>query len=333
MVRGIRNAFAVLVVSYAAVMLGAAPAAAATWKLATDQALDSPEGRSYVKFVELVDKYSGGELKVEIFPYAQLGGEDAVLEQLSAGLVQINPNATSSAQKWVPDVKYVSAPFLFTDWDHWNRFMNSDMVKAWYGQLEDKVGVTVIGDPTEFLRGPYRVIVSKKPIKNLENLAGVKLRLHNDDLAVAAWQYLGADVRLLNWNEVYDGLNRGLVEAFNAPVSQVESTHAWEVAKNVGRQNEYWQGVAFYANADAYNGLDPKLKEAVDRAYSEAAAYATDLVTSGVTDSLKRLADEGVEYREIDTSGFVSRMQQFYAERNNAGELPGGFMDAVEATR
>jgi TRAP-type transport system periplasmic protein len=255
-----------------------------------------------------------------------------VLEQLQAGVLQVNPNALGSGANWVPDMSYLSAPFLFKDRAHWQRFMKSDLVKGWYKQIEDK-GIAVIGDPAAFLRGPYRVMVSTRPVKTLADLKGVKLRMHPDQLAVDAWSYLGADVRMLNFAEVYDAMNRGLVEAMNAPVGQTESIRVYEVGKFIAEHDEYWQSVVFYANARTWTALSADLKAAVVKAHAETSAFATDLVTSSLDDSIARMRKAGVAFSTMEVGPFVDKMTSFYAEREKTGKLPKGFLEAIERSR
>ncbi len=308
-------------------------AAAETWRVSTEQLAESVEGKAFQRFAELTEKYSNGQLTLKLFPNAQLGKIDAVLEQLSSGLIQMHLESMTELAKWSPDISYMSAPFLFADADHWHRFMRSDLVKQWMQQAAEKGGVAVLGDPTIFLRGPYRVIVSTRPIKVVDDIKGLKLRLVPDELASSAWTYLGADVRLLNFGEVYSALDRGLVEAVTAPITLVEPMRFTEVAKTITRTNEYPQSVAFMVNAKALSGLKPELGAALERAHVEAAAYDTELVNGIVKDSLANVQAKGATYQEIDTMPFVNKMHDFYAERDKAGKLPKGFLAAVEATR
>jgi TRAP-type transport system periplasmic protein len=304
-----------------------------TWRMATKQPPDSPEGQAFQLFADKVAEYSNGELEVQVFPSEQLGDTEASLEQLQAGTIHIYAEGSSYLQKWVPAIKYLSAPFLFDSREHWARFMQSDLVKDWMAQVEEQAGITVIGDQTAFVRGPYRVLVTSRPVATLEDAQGLKLRLHPDELAADAWQHLGAETRVLGWTEVYESIDRGIVEAVNSPVTLVESMRFYEVAPHIVRHNEYPQSVAFMANAAAYNGLSPELREAVDTAYAEAAAFSVEAMDEITSESIERMKAEEVTYDEIDTGPFVERMRSFYAELDKSGELPEGFLDAVNATR
>jgi TRAP-type C4-dicarboxylate transport system substrate-binding protein len=227
----------------------------------------------------------------------------------------------------------MSAPFLFDSREHWARFMESDLVEGWMAEVEDEAGITVIGDQTSFVRGPYRVLVTSRPIASLDDVQGLKLRLHPDELAAAAWSHLGAETRVLGWTEVYESIDRGIVEAVNSPIALVESMRFYEVAPHIVRHNEYPQGVAFMVNAAAYRGLSSELREAVDKAYADASAFSVEAMDQVTVESIDRMKEDEVTYDEIDTGPFVDRMKTFYAELDKSGELPEGFLDAVNATR
>jgi len=294
---------------------------------------DNPEGQAFQLFADKVAEYSNGELEVRVYPSEQLGDTEATLEQLQAGTVHVYPEGSSYLQKWVPAVKFLSAPFLFDSREHWARFMQSDLVEGWMAEVEDQGGITVIGDQAAFLRGPYRVLVTSKPVASLEDVQGLKLRLHPDELATDAWRHLGAETRVLGWTEVYESIDRGIVEAVNSPVALVESMRFYEVAPHIVRHDEYPQSVAFMVNAAAYRGLSPELREAVDRAHADASAYSAEVMDAITAESIARMEEDEVTYDEIDIAPFVERMKTFYAELDKSGELPEGFLDAVDASR
>ena len=143
---------------------------AETWRMAHKMPPDSIEGELFQFFADKVVEKTGGEVEIKVFPNEQLGSDDTVLEQLQIGTVNVYPEGTSYLQKWVPDIKFTSAPFLFDDREHWVRFMQTDLVKGWFKQIEDEAGIALIGSPTAFLRGPYRVMVTDKPWTNLRKL-------------------------------------------------------------------------------------------------------------------------------------------------------------------
>ena len=304
-----------------------------TWRMATKQPSDSVEGKAFQYFADKVKEYSDGKMTIKIYPSEQLGKTEAALEQVKAGTVHIYPEGASYLKKWVPDMSYMSAPFLFDNREHWARFMESDLLKGWLKQVEDKAGITLIGNPAAFMRGPYRVMVTKKPWKNMAELKGIKLRHHPDQLGVDVWTSLGLEVRVLGWTEVYESIQRGIVEAVNSPIALVEAMKFYEVAPNIVRHNEYPQGIGFMTNAKAYNGLPSDLRKAVDRAHEEAGKYSVKLTMEVTEKSIARMKDKGVTYNEPDTSGIIKATLEFYSKLDKAGDLPKGFVETVNKTR
>ena len=308
-------------------------AQAETWKMATKMPPDSPEGIIFQKFADLVGEYTNGELTIKVFPSEQLGGTEAILEQMSAGTVHMYAEDADSLAKWEPDMSWSSASFMFDDRDHWLRFQTSDVAKGWMDKARMESGITTIGDIGPILRGPYRVLVTKNPIKTFEDFQGTKLRMYDDNLAVDIWTWLGAEVRVLDWTDIYQSMKTGIVEGVTTPVSLVESMKFYEVAPHIVRIDEYPQANGFMVNEKAYNALSPEVREGVLRAYEETGKYSFEVLVGITNESLERMKAAGATYSEIDTSAFVERMREFYKMKDAEGTLPEGFLAAVEATR
>lgn len=308
-------------------------AMADTWRMSHKQTAESIEGKMFQAFADRIGEKTDGEITVEVYPSEQLGKDDAILEQLQLGTVHLYPEGGAYMRKWVPDITFMSAPFLFEDREHWARFMASDLVTGWIEQIEAEAGITVIGDQTKMVRGPYRVMVSAKPVDGLDDIEGLKLRMHPNELAAAAWRHLGAEVRTLAWTDVYESIGRGIVDAVNSPIALVESMRFQEVAPNIIRHNEYPQGIAMMASAQVWNELDVATRAQIIAAYDEVAAEFAPMTAAIADEAIVRMKETGVTYQEIDTSLIVAEMAEFYAEMDAKGELPEGFLDTVRSTQ
>lgn len=314
-----------------ATALLATSVAADTWRMSHKMPPESVEGRLFQRFADLIEEKT--DLTVQVFPSEQLGSDDAVLEQLQLGTVQVYPEGVSYMSKWVPDIKFVSAPFLFEDREHWSRFMQTDLVQGWLDQIEEEAGITLIGDPTAFVRGPFRVMLSAREWNSLEEMQGMRLRMHPDELAAESWRHLGAEVRTLAWTETYESIGRGIVEAVNSPAALIESMRFYEVAPFVVRHDEYPQGMAFMTSAVVWNSLDDETRALVLEAHEEMAAESAEVMGSIADETIAYIESQGATYRVADTTEFVERMLEMYQRMSEAGELPEGFLEAVEASR
>ncbi|AKO99321.1 MULTISPECIES: TRAP transporter substrate-binding protein [Marinovum] len=304
-----------------------------TWRMATKMPVDSPEGQVFAKFAELTEEYTDGELKIDVFPNEQLGKEDAVLEQLQANIIQVYAEGFGYMKKWEPALAWVAAAFAFDDYDHWQRFMTSETVTGWFDNAAEQSGVRPLGDPTQVLRGPYRVMVSNVPIESAADIAGVKLRMHENKVAIETWDHLGAEVITLPWTEVYQGISKSIVQAVNSPIALVESMRFNEVAPYITRHDEYWQSIGFMVNEQALAALDEETRAGLLKAYEEAGDYSQEVMFGVAEESIARMEEAGATFSVLDTAPLVEKMQSFYDDMAAQGELPEGFMAAVEASR
>ena len=85
--------------------LNIAFAADVTWRMAHKMPPDSPEGKVFQKFADLVDEYSNGKMMIKMFPNEQLGKTNAVLEQLKMGTVHLYAEG-STYMKWSKRYNY-----------------------------------------------------------------------------------------------------------------------------------------------------------------------------------------------------------------------------------
>lgn len=318
-----------------ALTLAALPASADVWRLSSMMTPDSFEGQAYQKFADLVKEYTNGDIEVRIYPNEQIGSMDSVVEQLSQGIIQLAPSGISFMSRWEDGIKYAAAPFLFDDYDHWAKFVNGELFQSWLGSVEDKAGISILGNIPDMPRGTFRTLLSKEPIETAADIEGLKLRQYQNDLIIDVWTHLGTEVRVLPWGEVYDGINRGIVDAVTSPAESILSMRFYEVAPYIIRTDEYPQAVSWMMNKAAWDGLSADNQAAMLRAHEEASAYSRELLEASAASLEADLtAKDGVHVDfTFDASPLVEKMATFYSDMGAKGELPDGLLDAVSAAR
>lgn len=324
-----QGAARLLLKSATALSLMAGIATAETWRFATKMPADSPEGIVFQYFADQVGELSGGDLTVQVYPSEQLGKEDAILEQLELGTVNLYAEDAFFLQKWVPEIKWSAPHFLFQSREAWVEFTNSDLVKSWFAQAEDVAGVRPLGDPMAVVRGPYRVLISDRPINSHEDIAGLKLRMYPDDLAISVWRHLGADLQMLAWTETYQALQTGVAQAVTSPAALVEAMKFYEQAPYITRTNEFWQGLVFMMNVDAFELLSAENQQALLEAHKMAGEYSQKLMGENAAAMQATLEARGVTFTEMPLEPLFAKMAEWYRDLDAKGELPEGLLDAA----
>jgi tripartite ATP-independent transporter DctP family solute receptor len=262
---------------------------ATEWKLAHKMSPDSIEGKAYQLFADQVAKLSNGKMKVTVYHSEQLGAVGASLDMVRKGTLQMYIEGIGYAHPFVPQLYYCSIPFVYRDRAHMLKFMKSDMVKKWQEELTKKSGLDILGEYGPFVRGPYRVLVSKRPILTLADLKGLKLRMYKNEMVMNLWKELGANITYIAWTEVYDGLKRGLIEAVTSPIALVESMHFQEVAKYLLHNDEYPASIAFFVNHTAYQKLPNDLKSVLLKAYEASCKYSQEMTEKAAEESIEKM--------------------------------------------
>ena len=320
---------AAMIVGMTAVAISGA-ASAETWRFASKMPAESPEGKVFQYFADEVAKRTDGALKIKVFPSEQLGKSKAILEQLQRGTVHIYAEGPAWLSKWAKGMAWAYPRFVFKDRAAWVRFMNSDLVTGWRKQAEEASGVRVLGDITGVVRGPYRVVVSNKPLASLEDFKGLKMRQADNRSGVMVWRALGVEVRTLPWTDTYQAIKTGIVESVTSPAALVESMRFYEVAPYVIRLDAFYQAIAFMMNGKAYDSLPKDQQQALVDAHAAASAYSHEIMGKSVKESFARMEKEGAKFSSIDPAPFVEATRALMEQWEAEGELPKGFIAAAD---
>lgn len=283
------------------------------WKLAHKQPPASPEGRAYQLFVDEVSKLSNKKMRIEIYPSEQLGAESVSLDMLRKETIHMYLEGLSYAHVFLPQLNINTLPFVFRDRDHWSKFMDSTMSKQWKDELIKKSGLSYLGNYGEFLRGPYRVLISKKPVLKLEDLRGLKLRMYKNEMVMSIWKELGANTILLAYSETYQALKTGLVEGLTNNLAQTEDGKFQEVGKYILQTDEFPQSIAFFINDKAYQSLPGDLKEVIQKAYKASCEYSQKVIPVEGEKSIDRMIQKDkVTFIRAPMGDFIKKVKPLY---------------------
>ena len=219
----------------ATLLIGAAHFAQAqeyTLRLSTVIGQADPLFKGYERFAEAVTKRSDGAIKVEVFPDAQLGQDEDVMEQALLGAdVAFNTDAGRLGAR-VPEMGIILAPYLFDDPLQAKKLYETDLYKGWAEKLEKEHGLVVLA-LNYYVGG--RHFLTKKPIKTPEDLNGLKIRTPGAPVWQETIRALGATPVALPWIETYPALQQGVVDGAEAQHPASYGSKLYEVAPHISK--------------------------------------------------------------------------------------------------
>ncbi len=188
-----------------------------------------PAGYPTVAAVESLGKKleaaTGGRLSVQMFPSAQLGGEKETIEQTQIGAIQLLRVSAGALGPIVDDINVVNMPFLFKNMAHAEKMMDGGI-----GQdLLDKVTANGNANLVALCwmnAGARSIYNTKKPVKAIDDLKGMKIRVIGNPIFIDMMNALGGNGVAMGYDQVFSALQTGVIDgAENNPPSYVFSNH------------------------------------------------------------------------------------------------------------
>lgn len=298
-----------------------------TLKLGHQISNNAPEGFAANYFADQVHEKTDGAVEVLVFPGEQLGTPVVMFEGTSVGIIDIAMLPCNQLTKYNAYFTIGSIPFLFPS----NEFYVDMLYKYGVAESEERTineyNMVLLNTARNFYRGPYRVIVSKKPIRSLKDVKGLRIRVFENAIYMNSWKILGADPIFIPWNETYMALMQGAVEAATVSLAELPSTRFTDIMKYVTAIKEYNSEVIFLMNIDSFENLPKEYQDIIIECANASGDYMANVEIELLQADLKNMMADGVEFISIEREEFRRQLKEYYYELENEGYLPPGTVD------
>jgi tripartite ATP-independent transporter DctP family solute receptor len=193
-----------------------------------------PEGYPTVQAVENMGEKlaaaTGGRLSIQMYASMQLGGEKEAIEQAQVGALQLARVSVGALGPVVDDLNVFNLPFLFRSTDHMEKVIDGPIGQELLDKVSNNANARLIG-LAWMDAGARSVYDTKKPIKSIDDLRGLKVRVMGNPMFVDMMNALGGNGVAMGYDQVFSALQTGVVDgAENNPPSFVFDNH-YQVAK------------------------------------------------------------------------------------------------------
>jgi tripartite ATP-independent transporter DctP family solute receptor len=246
--------------------------------------------KAMVKFEELVKKYYGKPVNFVLHKNSELGLEKQYFEYMAQGKAVdyaiVSPAHMSTFSKAAP---FIDAPFLFRDLKHWNQVLDADVLKPVADEIAQKADVMLIG----YAGGGTRNIFVNKPVKNMAELKGLKVRVQGAPIWSRTFQAAGMAPTVIAYNEVYNAIQNGVIAAGENEAAGVEQMKFYEVAPHLSMTQHAITIRPLCFSGKTFQKLPKELQAAVMKAGKEAGAYGRQIESSEDEEKLVKMEKEG----------------------------------------
>lgn len=284
-------------------------AAAADWRGWNIHVDGYPNTVAMDRFAELVEEKTDGEITVQMFHSGTLGSQPDAIEQLRLGGLQIGNFNLGPIGPVVPEANVVSLPFVFKDVPHMFRVLEGEAGE----KIAEGMAAKGIVPLAWYDAGARSFYNGSAPIQTPEDVAGMKVRVMNNDLYSGMIAELGGNPSPMAFAEVYQSLKTGVIDGAENNWPSYESTGHYEVAPYYTLSEHLIIPECICINADVYNGLSDEMKAAVKEAAAESAVLQRELWAEREATSREKVEAAGVTTNEVaDKAPFQAAMTPVY---------------------
>jgi len=288
-------------------------------------ATDTPKGKGAEKFKELAEKYTGGKVKVEVYPNSTLYKDKEELEALQLGSVQmLAPSNSKFGPLGIREFEVFDLPYILPDLKTLRKVTEGPLGAKLLKLLEPK-GITGLA----YWDNGFKQMSANKKLITPADYQGVKFRIQSSRVLQAQFKALGSLPQVMAFSEVYQALQTGVVDGQENTWSNIYTQKMHEVQKYTTETNHGYIGYVVIVNKKFWDDLPADIRDQLSKAMKEATDFnnaqsqkendgaLAEIKKSGKSEIIKLTADQDEAMRKA--------MEPVY--KDAAGRVGQGLID------
>lgn len=246
--------------------------------------------RAMAKFTEKVTEYYGKPIEFVLHENGELGNEASYFSLMTRGTsVDFAVVAPAHLTQVVKKAGVLDTPFLFRDIDHWNKAIDQNAFAPVLAEIEERGRVKVLG----LGGGAERNVLSSRPATTLAELKGIRMRVQGTPIHATAFGAIGIAPSVIAYNEIYNAIQSGVIDALENEASTNAQMRFYEVAPEVIRTKHIITVRPMLFNGATFKRLPEDLQAAILKAGEDAAKFWREVEVSEDAGALKQMESEG----------------------------------------
>src|SRR5271155_3283474 len=189
-----------------------------------------PTVAAIVNMGKKLEVATNGRLSVQMYPSMQLGGEKEAIEQAQVGALALARVSVGALGPVVDQLNVFNLPYLFRNTAHMQKVIDGPIGQELLDDVTNNPKAGLVG-LCWMDAGARSLYDTKKAIKNIDDLKGMKFRVMGNPMFVDMMNSLGGNGVAMGYDQVFSALQTGVVDgAENHPPSFVFDNH-YQVAK------------------------------------------------------------------------------------------------------
>ena len=252
-------------------------------------ATDTPKGKGAEKFKELAEKYTGGKVKVEVYPNSTLYKDKEELEALQLGSVQmLAPSNSKFGPLGIREFEVFDLPYILPDIKTLRKVTEGPLGTKLLKLLDAK-GITGLA----YWDNGFKQMSANKKLIAPADYQGVKFRIQSSRVIQAQFKSLGSLPQVMAFSEVYQALQTGVVDGQENTWSNIYTQKMHEVQKYITETNHGYIGYVVIVNKKFWDDLPADIRDPLSKAMKEATEFSNAQSQKENEDALAEIKKSG----------------------------------------
>ena len=302
---------------------------AATYALSEVHAEGYPTTLADQRFAELVEQRTDGRIKIEVHSGGVLYGDETdAIKALQKGEIAFARVSAGPLAAFVPELNAIQLPYLYRDADHMWQVLDGPIGQQMLGEIE-RSGSGLVG--LCYYDAGERSFYTTKPIRSVDDIRGLAIRVQNNQMMVRMVELLGAKgVTGIGSNDVCDAIAQGKVDGAENNVPTYESMGDYEAAPYFTLDRHTMLPEILLASKQVLDSMDTADAEIIRQCAKETQSY--EIMEWNLREFTARRAVESagctiIELEPEQIGEFQERMQPLYAQYG------AGYEDIIQQIR
>jgi tripartite ATP-independent transporter DctP family solute receptor len=298
----LKSKFSAALLSTAILSATATMANATEYKIALGGGAGGGQHALATKFAQEVAKNSKHTAK--LFMNSQLGSEQDTVSDVSLGALEFSVLAINNITPFSPSVGVMTLPYMIQNLDEAVKLTQSDAVEVLVQNTIRDTGVRIVG----WTFSGFRVLTnSKKPVKNLDDLQGLIVRVPKNEIMIDTYRSWGVNPTPMAWAELFTALQQGVVDGQDLSLVDVESVKLYEVQKYISNIHYNFLLEPMIMSEAIYQDLSSQEQSMIIAAGKAATLYSADFLRDKEASAKANLLERGMQWNEVDEQPWIEK--------------------------
>jgi tripartite ATP-independent transporter DctP family solute receptor len=277
-----------------------------------------PVHQAMILMKQRLEELTDGKATIDLYSGGVLGGETDCLEQVQKGELAMTKVSTAALEAFIPEMKVFSIPFTFRDENHFWTTLNGDIGKKLLakGTAQNFQGLCYYDS------GDRNFYSTKKPIRTIDDVKGMKIRVMNSRTAMDMINAMGGSPCPITWGELYTALAQGTVDAAENNPPSFDTSRHFEVCKYFTFTAHQRIPDMVIMSTKVWDTLPQDVQAALQKAADESEIFQRKLWKEKTEQSLALAKEKGVELITPELDGFRKACAGIIQHKDYADIVP-----------